>query len=70
MPSLNMMAKKPNLLQWINGHVPRTQAQLETELRGALKLVFWAALLAPVIIVPAYYLLVAFGLAPGIHLPG
>ena len=31
---------------------------------------FWAALLAPVIIVPAYYLLVAFGILPGIHLPG
>ena len=67
---LNMVAKKLSLLQWINGHVPRTQGQLETELRGALKLVFWAALLAPVMIVPAYYLLVAFGLAPGIHLPG
>jgi len=67
---LNMVVKRSNPLQWINGHVPRSKAQLETELRGALKLVFWAALLAPVIIVPAYYLLVAFGLAPGIHLPG
>ena len=65
-----MAVKRPNLLRWINSHVPRSKAQLETELRGALKLVFWAALLAPVIIVPAYYLLVAFGLAPGIHLPG
>ena len=65
-----MVAKRLNPMRWINGHVPRSQAQLETELRGALKLVFWGALLAPVIIVPAYYLLVAFGLAPGIHLPG
>ena len=67
---LNMVAKRLNPLQWINSHIPRSQAQLETELKGALKLVFWAALLAPVIIVPAYYLLVALGLAPGIHLPG
>ena len=67
---VTMVAKKLNPLQWVNGHVPRSQAQLETELKGALKLLFWAALLAPVIIVPAYYLLVALGLAPGIHLPG
>ena len=67
---LNMVAKKLNPIEWVNGHLPRSQAQLETEVRGALRLVFWAALLAPVIIVPAYYLLVAFGLAPGIHLPG
>jgi len=67
---VTMVAKKLNPLQWVNGHVPRSQAQLETELKGALKLVFWAALLAPVVIVPAYYLLVALGLAPGIHLPG
>jgi hypothetical protein len=65
-----MVAKKLNPIEWVNGHLPRSQAQLETEVRGALRLVFWAALLAPVIIVPAYYLLVAFGLAPGIHLPG
>ncbi|HYA55948.1 MAG TPA: hypothetical protein VED22_04030 [Nitrososphaerales archaeon] len=50
--------------------MPRSQAQLEAELKGVLKLVFWAALLAPVIIVPAYFLLVAYGLAPAIHLPG
>ena len=67
---LNMVAKRLNPLQWVNSHVPRTRAQLETELRGVLRLVFWAALLAPVIIVPAYFLLVAYGLAPGIHLPG
>ena len=66
----NMVTKRLNPLQWVKNHVPRSQAQLETELKGVLKLVFWAALLAPVIILPAYYLLVAFGLAPGIHLPG
>ena len=67
---LNIVLKKPNPLPWINSHIPRSRTQLETELRGALKLVFWAVLLAPVVLVPAYYLLVAFGLAPGIHLPG
>lgn len=64
------MAEKKNFIRWINGHVPRSRAQLETEARGALRVAFWAALLAPVIIVPAYYLLVAFGILPGIHLPG
>jgi len=39
--------------------VPRTQAQLETELKGVLKIAFWAALLAPVVIVPLYYLVLA-----------
>ena len=62
--------KDLNPFRWINSHVPRSQAQLEAELKGVLKLVFWAALLAPVIIVPAYFLLVAYGLAPAIHLPG
>ena len=59
-----------NPVQWIASHVPRNQVQLETELRGALKFVLWAALLAPVVILPVYYLLVAFGLLPGLHLPG
>ena len=65
-----MVQKRNNPLQWINGHLPRSQAQLEAELKGALKIVFWAALLAPVVLVPAYYLLVAFGLLPNVHLPG
>ena len=61
--------KRIDPVRWVNSHIPRSQAQLETEVRGALKLVFWVALLAPVVIVPAYYLLVAFGLLPPIHLP-
>jgi hypothetical protein len=65
-----MVGRRFNPVEWISGHVPRNQVQLETELKGALKIVFWAALLAPVIIVPVYYLLVAFGLLPGLHLPG
>jgi len=64
------MADRKNPLRWVSSHVPRSKAQLETELRGALKVVFWAALLSPVIIVPLYYLLVAYGLLPNIHLPG
>jgi len=67
---LNIEGKRVNPIEWIGSHIPRNQAQLETELRSALKAVFWAALLAPVVIVPAYYLLVAFGLLPSIHLPG
>ncbi len=49
--------------------IPRSQAQLESELKYILRLVFWVALLAPVVLVPIYYLLVAFGLAPPIRLP-
>jgi hypothetical protein len=49
--------------------IPRSQAQFEAEAMYVLKLVFWVALLAPVILVPAYYLGVAFGLLPPIHLP-
>ncbi len=65
-----MVDKRLNPLQRLTAHIPRSQAQLESEARNLLKLVFWAALLAPVVIVPAYYLLVAFGLAPPLHLPG
>jgi len=54
-----MVDSRRSLLQWVNGHVPRTQAQLETELKGVLKIAFWAALLAPVVIVPLYYLVLA-----------
>jgi hypothetical protein len=45
--------------QWLNSHVPRSRAQLEVETKKLLKLVFWVTLLAPVVIVPAYYLLLA-----------
>ena len=65
-----MDSSKLNPIEFVKRHVPRNQAQLETETRGLLKVVFWAALLAPVVILPAYYLLVAFGLLPPIHLPG
>jgi|GEM_PF-4291517 len=65
-----MGGKRINAVARVKALIPRNQAQLEEEAKGALKLVFWAAVLAPVIIVPAYYLLVSFGLLPPIHLPG
>lgn len=58
-----------NPLRWLTGHAPKSQARLEAGARRVLKVVFWIAFLAPVVIVPAYYLLVAFGLAPPVHLP-
>ena len=64
-----MVELKVNPIEWIGRHLPRNGAQLETEARGMLKLIFWAALLAPVIIIPAYYLLVALGVLPPLHLP-
>jgi hypothetical protein len=65
-----MGVKWTNPVEQVKNLIPRNQSQLEKEAKGVLKLVFWAALLAPVIIVPAYYLLVSFGLLPPIHLPG
>ncbi|MDG7010569.1 MAG: hypothetical protein JRN57_00475 [Nitrososphaerota archaeon] len=50
-------------------HTPKDWAQLEAEDLNLLKLVFWAALLAPVVLVPAYYLLVALRVAPRMILP-
>ena len=70
MAMLNVVGKRLNPLRWINSRLPRSKAQLEAGLKGALRIVFWGALLAPVVIAPAYYLLVAFGLLPNIHLPG
>lgn len=49
-----------NPLQWVGSHIPRSQTQLELEIKSILKVVFWVALLAPVIIVPAFYLILAF----------
>ncbi|MDG6989049.1 MAG: hypothetical protein JRN21_06955 [Nitrososphaerota archaeon] len=63
------MAKLSDPAKWVNSHIPRTGNQFETELRSLLKVAFWVALLAPVVIIPAYYLLVSFGLAPPILLP-
>lgn len=57
------------LAGWIRSLVPRSGVELEATAHRLLKLAFWVALLAPAIIVPAYYLLVAFGLLPPVHLP-
>ncbi len=54
-----MVGRKVNPIHWISGHIPRSQAQLESEVKGVLKIVFWVALLAPVILVPLYYLVMA-----------
>ena len=64
-----MPGKLGDPLNWLRCHVPRDLEQLEATTMSLLRVVFWAALLAPVVILPAYYLLVTFGLAPPIHLP-
>jgi hypothetical protein len=48
-----------NPLHWVESRIPRSQEQLESEIRYILKLAFWVALLAPVILVPAFYLFLA-----------
>jgi membrane protein required for beta-lactamase induction len=53
----------------LRGVVPRSVGEAEVEVKYLLKVLFWLALLAPVVILPAYYLLVAYGVLPQIHLP-
>ncbi len=65
----NMVGKIGNPIGWITSRLPKNQGGAEGTLLWLLKLAFWAALLAPVILLPAYYLLVNFGVAPQIHLP-
>ncbi len=54
-----MSGRKSEVLATLAAVIPRSQAQLESELVYALKVGFWVALLAPVAIVPAYYLALA-----------
>jgi hypothetical protein len=54
-----MVGKWSNPIQWFLGHVPRNQAQLETELWAILKVVFWVAPLAPGREIPDYHLVLA-----------
>ncbi len=54
-----MPGRKSEVLVMFAAIIPRSQAQLERELVYALKVGFWVALLAPVAIVPAYYLALA-----------
>lgn len=65
-----MVGKVSSPLNRLMGRIPRTRGELEETARSLMRLVFWGALLAPVVIVPAYYLLVAFGVLPPVHLPG
>ena len=46
----------------VTSHIPHNQLQLEKEVKRLLRLVFWVLVLAPVILVPLYYLLVALGI--------
>ena len=48
-------------LLFLYRHLPRSQDQLEREGKKGLKVAFMVAILAPVIIVPVYYLLKATG---------
>ena len=64
-----MSVRTFNPLRWLTGQIPKSRSQLEAELRALMKIVFWLAFLAPVVIVPAYYLLVTFGVLPPVHLP-
>ncbi len=64
-----MVGKIVNPVSWLVNHIPRSRGDAETTALSLLKLVFWVALLAPVVIIPAYYLLVVLGLVPPIHLP-
>jgi hypothetical protein len=64
-----MPGKLSSPVNWVSSRIPRNWRDPEVTALWVLKLVFWAALLAPVIIVPAYYLLVVAGLLPPIHLP-
>ena len=64
-----MVGRMVNPINWLAEHIPRNGVEAEKTAMSLLKLVFWAALLAPVIIVPAYYILVVLGVAPPIHLP-
>jgi hypothetical protein len=45
--------------KWALEKLPRTQEQVEVGIKLALKVLFWGALLAPVVILPLYYLILA-----------
>ena len=64
-----MVGKLGSRFAWLRELLPLTRRDPEAAALSILKLAFWAALLAPVVILPAYFLLVAYGFAPPIHLP-
>jgi hypothetical protein len=53
------MDKKFNPIKWARDIIPRSQSQLEVLIMKLLKIAFWVALLAPVVLVPVYYLVLA-----------
>jgi hypothetical protein len=55
------VSKLSSTLGRVASHIPRNQVQLEKEVKSLLRIVFWVAVIAPVILVPLYYLLVALG---------
>lgn len=54
-----MSDKRTGTIRRLTSRIPKNRGQLEAEAKGLLKLAFWAALLAPVVIIPLYYLAVA-----------
>ncbi len=44
---------------WIYRHLPRSQDQLETESKKAMKVLFWVGLMAPMVFVPVLFLVKA-----------
>jgi hypothetical protein len=49
-----------NPVTWVYRHIPRNQVQLERDIKKVLTIAFWVALLAPVVLVPLVYLVLAF----------
>ena len=46
-------------LLWVYRHLPRSQDQLESESKKALRVVFWVGLVAPMVIIPVAFLVKA-----------
>jgi succinate dehydrogenase / fumarate reductase iron-sulfur subunit len=44
---------------WVYRHIPRNQTELEKDVKMLLGVAFWVALLAPVVLVPLVYLVLA-----------
>ncbi|MGP8125265.1 MAG: succinate dehydrogenase/fumarate reductase iron-sulfur subunit [Nitrososphaerales archaeon] len=46
-------------LVWLYRRIPRNQKKAEADAKKALKVVFWVTLLAPLVLVPLYYLAIS-----------
>jgi hypothetical protein len=51
--------KRFDPIKWAKDIIPRNQSQLEVLVKRVLRVAFWVALLAPVVLVPIYYLILA-----------